>query len=326
MMTFAQRLKELRTEKGMSLGDVAFYLNIQRATVYKYEHGIITNIPPERVHQLAILFGVSRPYLMGWSKERKGDPGDNLEIVADKLRTPIIKQFDIKNSTVYWKPVGKKTIDCTTAATQAYRALIKFNVCRTPIYPQQILQASNRATIISYEDEEELDDVCGTNAIISTSQSDLVMSSVIADDEEHEQYLFTVKRNAPLGKLKLAIAVEMGHIYLGHGVNMLGSEKAIREAECFALHLEFPRPMIKLLQEHGVILTKTTFSRIFGDCEWCLDNILKADPVKVSPELNRLVKEQFTQYVNRLEDIGIFLIEPKGEELDLSRYMAGYEE
>ena len=204
--------------------------------------------------------------------------------------------------------------------------MIKFNVCRTPIYPQQILQASNRATIISYENEEELDDVCGTNAIISTSQSDLVMSSVIADDEEHEQYLFTVKRNAPLGKLKLAIAVEMGHIYLGHGINMLGSEKAIREAECFALHLEFPRPMIRLLQEHDVVLTKTTFSRIFGDCEWCLDSILNADPVKVSPELNRLVKEQFTPYVNRLDDIGVFLIEPKGEELDLSRYMKGYEE
>lgn len=325
-MTFAERLNELRMENKMSLGDVASYLNVQRATVYKYEHGIITNIPPDKVHALANLFGVTRPYLMGWSNERKSNPEDNLEIVADKLRTPITKQFDIKNSTIYWKPAGKSAIDCTTAATQAYRALIKFNVCRTPIYPQQILQASNRATIISYEDEEELDDVCGTNAIISTSQSDLVMSSVIADDEEHEQYLFTVKRNAPLGKLKLAIAVEIGHIYLGHGVNMLGSEKAIREAECFALHLEFPRPMIRILQERNVILTKITFSRIFGDCEWCLDNILKADPVKVSPELNRLVKEQFTPYVDRLDDIGVFLIEPKGDELDLSKYMAGYEE
>ena len=325
-MTFAERLKELRTEKGLSLGDVASYLNVKNPTIYKYEHGIITNVPPERVHQLAILFNVTRPYLMGWSNERLGDPGDNLEIVADKLRTPLIHQFEMVNSTIYWKHTGKKTIDCTTAATQAARALIKFNVSRTPIYPQQILQASEKASIISFEEESELEDLCETNAVMSSQQGDMVMTSVIADDREHEHYLFTVRRNAPLGKLKLAIAIEIGHIYLGHGFNIIGSDKATTEAECFALHLEFPRAMIRLLHERNVVLTKSSFSRIFGDCEWCLDSILNARPVRISPELNRLLKEQFTPYVDRLEDDGVFLIPSRGEELDLSRYMAGYEE
>ena len=325
-MEFADRLKELRIENKMSLNDIAEYLGIQRATVYKYEHGLITNIPPEKVHQLAILFNVSRPYLMGWSSERLGDPGDNLEIVADKLRTPIVSQFEIANNTIYWKNTGKQTIDCTTAATQAARALIKFKISKTPIYPQQILQASKRASIISFEDESELDDICETNAIMNSQNSDMVMTSVIADDKEHEHYLFSVRRNAPLGKLKLALAIELGHIYLGHGLNIIGSEKATQEAECFALHLEFPRPMIRLLQERGVVLTKTTFSRIFGDCEWCIDNILNARPVRISPELNRLLKEQFTSYIDTLEDDGVFLIPPRGEELDLSKYMAGYEE
>ena len=325
-MTFAERLKELRTENGLSLGDIASYLNVKNPTIYKYEHGIITNIPPEKVHKLAILFGVTRPYLMGWSDERTAAPSDNLEIVADKLRTPLINQFEIVNSTIYWKQTGKKTIDCTTAATQAARALIKFNVTRTPIYPQQILQASERASIVSFEDESELDDLCETNAIMSSQHGDMVMTYVIADDKEHEHYLFAVRRNAPLGKLKLAIAIELGHVYLGHGFNILGSDKATIEAECFALHLEFPRPVIRLLQERNVVLTKQTFSRIFGDCEWCLDSILNAKSVRISPELNKLLKEQFTPYIDRLEDDGVFLLKSKGEELDLSKYMAGYEE
>jgi len=238
----------------------------------------------------------------------------------------LVHQFEMVNNTIYWKEIGKKTIDCTTAATQAARALIKFNVSRTPIYPQQILQASERASIISFEEESELDDLCETNAIMSSQHGDMVMTSVIADDREHEHYLFAVRRDAPLGKLKLAIAIELGHIYLGHGFNIIGSDKATTEAECFALHLEFPRAMIRLLQERNVVLTKSSFSRIFGDCEWCLDSILNAKPVRIAPELNKLLKEQFTPYVDRLEDDGVFLCPSRGEELDLSNYMSGYEE
>ena len=68
-MTFAERLRELRTEKKMSLNQVAEKIGVGRANIYKYEHGIITNVPPDRVHALANLFGVTRPYLMGWTDE-----------------------------------------------------------------------------------------------------------------------------------------------------------------------------------------------------------------------------------------------------------------
>ena len=78
--------------------------------------------------------------------------------------------------------------------------------------------------------------------------------------------------------------------------------------------------------ERGYKLTKDTFSRIFGDCEWCLDSILNAEPVHIVPELNRMVKEQFTPYVDSLDYIGINMIPPEGELLDLSQYMKGYEE
>ena len=39
-----------------------------------------------------------------------------------------------------------------------------------------------------------------------------------------------------------------------------------------------------------------------------------------------IVKEQFTPYVNILEEMGILSMPHSGEVLDLSRYMEGYEE
>ena len=324
-MTFAERLRELRLEKGMSLDDVAKHVGCGRANIYKYEHGLITNIPPDRVHRLANLFGVTRPYLMGWTDERTEKP-ENLDTVAINLSVPLSDQVGAENGMLYWKPVGRIVTDCTTAATQAARALIKFGISRTPIYPQQIVQASDRATMVSFADQDEMYDIMGTNSVFTWESKNLVWTSLIPEENEVHSYLFTVNRNAPMGRLKLALAVELGHIYLGHGTNILGSEKSRKEAECFALHLVFPRALVKLLQERDVVLTKVMFSRIFGDCEWCLESILNAEPVSISPDLNRLVKEQFVPYVDKLEDIGIFLAEPHGEPLDLSKYMAGYED
>lgn len=326
MMTFAERLRELRTEKGMSLDDVAKHIGCGRANIHKYEHGLITNIPPDRVHNLAELFGVTRPYMMGWTDERGVNPAENLDTVAVNLSTPLNEQLGVRDGRYYWLPAGKIVTDCTTAATQAARALIKFGIARTPIYPQQIVQASDRSTMVSFSDPNEIDDIVGTNSVFTCENENLVWTSVIPEENGINSYLFTVNRTAPMGQLKLALAVELGHVYLGHGANILGSDKARMEAECFALHLVFPRALIRLLQEREVVLTKVMFSRIFGDCEWCLDRLLNANPVSISPDLNRLVREQFVPYVDKLNDIGIFLTDPVGDQLDLSKYMEGYKD
>lgn len=309
-MTFAERLKELRTEKNMSLNDIAEYLNIQRATVFKYEHGIITNIPPDKVHKLANLFGVTRPYMMGWTDERSVNSVINLDMVAYKLR-----QEKTNRAKSRWRP--SKTEDCITAATQAMRALNKFKIGRTPIYPQQIIQESALATMTTFGDEMYLRDN-GSNALVIQAEYNI-------DGKPH--YLFQVERDAPIGRTTLTLAVELGHIYLGHD-NSTKDEEKERAAQCFAMHLIFPRPVIRLLQERGFIFTERTFSMIFGYCDWCLDGIINAQPLHVSPELNRLVKEQFSSYIDTLSKLRlvtppVFDEEPR---LDLRRYMAGYEE
>ena len=325
-MTFADRLRQLREEKGLTLDEVGQYIGVGRANIYKYEHGIIVNIPPDKVHKLAELFGVTRPYLMGWTDDRGINPHKNLDTVAEHMRHDtgnVVTDGMMK----YWQATSDNTADCTTAATQALRALIKFGISRTPIYPQHILQHSQYATMITYDKESEIDEIVFNSSIDSLHGSDIYVSTSFVDTKGEDHYLFIVNRFAKMGQLKLALAIELGHIYLGHGSLLRNKTRKKLEAECFAIHLVFPRPVIKLLSERGFVFTKKTFSRIFGDCEWCLPSLLNAKPVHVSPELNRLVKEQFVPYINTLEGIGILDLPTVGDDvLDFSKYMDGYEE
>ena len=321
-MTTGERLKTLRKEKKMTLEDVASSIGVGRATILKYENGTISNIPTDRIHQLANLFKVTRPYLMGWTDERKVNPSENLDVVAGKL----LEENTRFSDGGYWANTTLSTLDCTTAATQAVRTLIKFNVASAPIYPHKVLQESRKATMISFSDPSELDAIVLNTKLSPFRQvNDMVMSTIYTSAEGREEYIFAVNRDVPLGKIRLALAVELGHIYLGH-TSKIDSTSKMHDAECFAIHFEFPRALIQLLKDRGYIFTEESFQRIFGDCEWCLNTILNAAPVSVSPELNQIAKEMFVPHVNLLEECGILGMPVKGEELDLSRYMEGYEE
>ena len=325
-MTFGERLKMLREEKRRSLEAVAEAVGVSRATIYKYETGAIKIVPPEKVHRLANFFGVTRPYLMGWTDERKVNPSENLDMVAERLRNEANQT--LTHGTGYWKTAALSTLDCTTAATQAARCLVKFGISRAPVYPHKVLQQTQLATMISFADVEELDEVIRNTRLSAFRQAnDMVMSTVHMNPDGQEHYIFAVNRDAPMGKIRLALAVELGHIYLGHTRDLVDAGK-MHDAECFAIHFEFPRALIRLLEEKGYVFTQKSFSRIFGDCEWCLESMMKAEPVTVSPELNRMIKEQFAPHVALLEETGILRIPvgEKEEQLDLSRYMAGYEE
>lgn len=311
-MTFAERLKQLRKENGMTLEEVGNIIGVGRANIYKYEHGIITNVPPDKVHQLANLFGVTRPYIMGWTEKRNVSPDENLDMVAEKLRQHSDGTVSVRNA---WKPA--KTSDCTTAATQALRALAKFKISRTPIYPQQVLQASSVATIITFDNPKEM----------SLKDDEIVVSSMHKNPDGIVHHIFAVNRNAPIGELSLLLSIHIGHIYLGH-VGEQHDCKRRHESECFAVHFRYPRPVVKLLMDKGFVFTRESISRIFGYCDPCLDSMLKAQPVATSPELNRLVKEQFAPYINSLEEMGLLAVKPSKDEkvIDLSRYMEGYED
>lgn len=87
MSTPGDRIREMRIRNNLTLDDVAKKLNVNRQAVYKYEHGVVTNIPLENLEIMAEMFGTTPGYLAGWSDSPYPPLADPDEIAA-KLRQP----------------------------------------------------------------------------------------------------------------------------------------------------------------------------------------------------------------------------------------------
>lgn len=68
-MTVGERLKSLRESNGFTQVYVAKHIGATKQTVYKYETGIVTNIPLDKLELLADLYGVTPAYITGWNDE-----------------------------------------------------------------------------------------------------------------------------------------------------------------------------------------------------------------------------------------------------------------
>ncbi len=87
----SNNLKKLRRERGMTLDDLARALGTSRQTIHRYENGVIANVPPEKVEQLAAALGVSPSMLMGWGAEVNAEKLGIMPITVKKL--PILGEI-----------------------------------------------------------------------------------------------------------------------------------------------------------------------------------------------------------------------------------------
>lgn len=70
MTTMAERLKWLRKEKArITLEELAKKVGISRATAQRYEAGIITNIPSDKIELLAEALKTTPGFIMGWEND-----------------------------------------------------------------------------------------------------------------------------------------------------------------------------------------------------------------------------------------------------------------
>ena len=86
MSLSGDRIRELRIRHDMTLDDVAKYLGINRQAVYKYEQGIVTNIPLDKIEKMAVLFDTTPDYIAGWSDEEKPLYSPILETMSNQAR------------------------------------------------------------------------------------------------------------------------------------------------------------------------------------------------------------------------------------------------
>lgn len=86
----SKRLKELRKQRGLTLDELAEKIGTSKQTIHRYENGIITNIPHDKVEALANALFVSPSELMGW--DRSFASYNNISPLTTK-RVPIIGEI-----------------------------------------------------------------------------------------------------------------------------------------------------------------------------------------------------------------------------------------
>jgi repressor LexA len=90
----AQRIKELRKEKGLTLEQVAEVVGVGKSTVRKWETGMIANMKRDKIASLAKALGTTPAYLMGWELEEKKVPLSDLPIAEEeKLMLQLFRQI-----------------------------------------------------------------------------------------------------------------------------------------------------------------------------------------------------------------------------------------
>lgn len=64
-MNIGENLRYLRKLNSMTLEEVGEKIDAPRQTVFKYEKGIVTNIPLNKIKSLAEIYNVTPAYIMG---------------------------------------------------------------------------------------------------------------------------------------------------------------------------------------------------------------------------------------------------------------------
>lgn len=68
MTTTGQRIKKLRLLKDIKQIELAESVGCSKQTIYKYENDIVTNIPYDKIIDIARVLETSEAYLMGWEE------------------------------------------------------------------------------------------------------------------------------------------------------------------------------------------------------------------------------------------------------------------
>lgn len=218
------------------------------------------------------------------------------------------------------------TPDYDRAATAAAEILIKYGINSAPIDPIPIFKKAPGFNVVTFT---EMSSIIGVprSDLVSTFDAenhDAVTSVHFVDGEKH--YIVAYNMRLPQYLVQRALAREMGHIVLGHD-GTLPQDVRNAEALCFARHLLCPRAMIHAIRSAGVSITTEVLGNTTGCYERCLIGMRKTPATHVPAELNRRIRDQFSEYISEFLDFQSYLSQEDDSMIaNFGTYMDGYEE
>lgn len=220
----------------------------------------------------------------------------------------------------------KTTPDFENAALKAAETLIKYRVSFAPVAPLPVLKSMKGVIVLSFAEMAEKMGVERKSVIdiFGSENHDAVTSLHIHDGRV--RYVVAYNQRLPLFLLQRGLARELGHIVLGH-TGELPEDVRNAESVCFAQHFLCPRPLIRAIERSGIPLTVEVVGNVTGCYERCLAGMRKTPATHVPAELNRMVRDQFADYVENFVDIqNILKNDDESMLANFGTFMDGYEE
>lgn len=91
-MTVGDRIRERREYLGISQIELAKRIHVLKQTLYKYEKNVITNIPLDKIEEIAEILKVSPSYLMGWQENLVKEKAEFSELIPDILSNGVLTE------------------------------------------------------------------------------------------------------------------------------------------------------------------------------------------------------------------------------------------
>ena len=218
------------------------------------------------------------------------------------------------------------TPNLEAAATKALETLIKYHVTTAPVIPLPILKSIPGVLVLSFTEMADRIGLDRSSLINTFNAENRDVITSVSNVDGKLRYVVAYNQRLPFYMLQRSLARELGHIVLGHDGSRPEDVRQ-EEALCFARHLLCPRPLIVDIQDAGIPITIEALGNITGCYERCLVGIRKTPGVHVPPNLNRMVREQFADYVNNFVDCRSLMMNDDDTDLvDFGTYMDNYEE
>lgn len=212
------------------------------------------------------------------------------------------------------------------AAIKATEILVEYHISAAPVEPIHILKSTPNVIVSTFAEMALETGVERSNLLKIFSAENHDAMTFAKTIKGKLMYYVVFNQRLPVFMVQRGLARELGHIILGHDGSR-PEDVRMAEANAFAYHLLCPRAIVKAMWDSPVRMSTEVLGTMTGCYERCLAGMRKTPGVHVPAELNRMVKEQFSDYIENFLDFQAIL-SPTDEsaDADFGSYMDGYEE
>ena len=211
------------------------------------------------------------------------------------------------------------------AATKAMETILKYGISTAPVLPLPILKKMPGVLVVSFAEMSQFSGIERKNIVTMFGNENQDAITSVLNKDGRLVYLVAFNQRLPIYMIQRSLAREMGHIILGHD-GSLPDDVRYAEAQFFAYHLICPRPLIQAVKESGIRFSVEVLGNMTGCYERCLAGMRKVPAVHVPADLNKKVREQFSDYLENYLDYLTFVKEDESATVDFGTYMDGYKE